>query len=280
MDNETQTNDDGFTIDPEFQNLLPPLNSEDFENLEKDILEYGGCRDLLVVWEEEKILIDGHHRYKICKKHDLVYAYEEMSFENRDAVIEWMFENQKNRRNMNKFLWAEAVLKRKSSIEAEARANKSAGGGAVRLKSDKPVNTLKKLAKLAGVGRDTMHKVNVILTSATANPTNAKLAEQIKILRKGGAGVSINSVHEELQELVGKKRAKKTSRTKPKHRSKKVASNPLPKVSNEPPQDLAGHIIATLEELEQQYPELHDRIDLYNTISDLVSDWAHTKKSS
>lgn len=41
-----------------------------------------------------------------------------------------------------------------------------------------------------------------------------------------------------------------------------------------PQQDLAGQIIASLEELELQYPELHDRIDFYNT----VSDWVHKKK--
>ena len=269
---------DRFTIDEEIKSLLPPLSAEDFAKLEKSIL-VEGCRDNLIVWEEEGILVDGHHRFSICDRHHLTFGFEKKSFANRDAVVLWMFENQKSRRNMNKFLWAEAVLKRKDAIAAEAKTNQRAGGGAVRLQTDKPVNTLKTLAKLAGVGRDTMHKVEFILTTAAINPANAKLTEQVNKLRKGGVGVSIRSVYEELQELIGKRATVKKRTSKPIRAARKSACDLMiaPETPSEPPQDLVGNInliLAALEELERQYPGIPDRVDLYN----MVGDWVNKKK--
>jgi hypothetical protein len=171
-----------------------------------------------------------------------------------------MIENQRIRRHMNRFQWAEVVLKRKESIAAKAKANQKAGGGAVRTKSSEPVRTIEKLAKLARMGSTTLKQVAFILKHADQ--------KTIEKMRKGDPNYSINSVHDEFQELVSKKRTTKSLRAKPKQRKCKSAS------PTELPQDLAGQIIASLEELELQYPELHDRIDFYNT----VSDWVHKKK--
>ena len=201
---------DKFIIDEEFKNLLPPLTPEDFEKLEKNILK-DGCRDALIVWKEEKILIDGHHRHAICKKHNRKFRIEEKSFANRDEAIKWMIEHQKSRRNMNKFQWAEVILKLKPTFAAKAKANQRAGGGAVRTKSDKPVKTYKELAKLARMSPSTLQQVAFILKHADQNT--------IGKLRKGDAHYSINGVSEELRELIEKKTTKKSVRTKAKHRN-------------------------------------------------------------
>jgi hypothetical protein len=86
-------------IDPDFQALIPPLSASEFATLEASIQEKG-CRDPLVVWAEEKILIDGHHRYAICTARDIPYQTVEMSFEGRNAVKAWMLLNQLGRRNL------------------------------------------------------------------------------------------------------------------------------------------------------------------------------------
>ena len=253
-------------VDEEFKNLLPPLSPEDFENLEKSIVR-DGVRDPLVIWQEERILIDGYHRYEICTKHGLSFKIEKKSFKNRDEALDWMIENQRIRRNMNRFQWAEVVLKRKDSIAAKAKMNQRAGGGAVRTKSYQPVKTFKELAKMARMGSTTLRQVAFILKHADQK-TIAKL-------RKGDPNYSINSVHEEFQELVSKKSTTKSLRTNPKHRnSKSTSSRPIPKASTEPPNEIAEHILATLEELEQQYSSVPDRVDLYNT----VGEWVDKKK--
>ena len=265
MNNEAPANNDGFTIDDEFKNLLPPLNSEDFDQLEKNILT-DGCRDALVVWSEAKTLIDGHNRFTICTKHHLPYRVDEKSFSNRNEAIAWMLINQRSRRNLNRFQWGEIVLKLKPTIEEEAKQNQRAG---VRLKSDKPVKTFNELAKLAGMGHSTLRQVAFILDNADT--------ETIDRLRSGDANYSINGVWETLQEPADRERGTKSGTAKQKQRSIKSTSLPSP-IATEPPQDLAGHIIAALEELEQRYSKMHDRIDLYNMVGNISDEWAHQKK--
>jgi hypothetical protein len=49
---------------------------------------------------EEHIIIDGHNRYEICQKHGLPFGIRVMEFDNRDDVIEWIYQNQLSRRNL------------------------------------------------------------------------------------------------------------------------------------------------------------------------------------
>lgn len=96
--------DPEIVIDPAFQKLLPPLTKEEYEQLEKNILEEKGCRDALVVWQHEgkSILIDGHNRYEICQKHGIhQFDVVEMEFASREAVEDWIDANQLGRRSLS-----------------------------------------------------------------------------------------------------------------------------------------------------------------------------------
>ena len=85
-----------ITIDKEFQTLLAPLTAEEYAGLEQDILDKG-CLDTLKVWQG--ILIDGHNRYSICMRHGVLFDVQELEFDDREAVIEWMIRHQLSRRN-------------------------------------------------------------------------------------------------------------------------------------------------------------------------------------
>ena len=84
-------------IDPEFQALIPPLSTEEKQQLEANIVA-DGCRDPLVVWGET--LIDGHNRYEICTRLGLPFDTVEMDFDSRDEAMDWMDANQLGRRNI------------------------------------------------------------------------------------------------------------------------------------------------------------------------------------
>ena len=56
-----------ININPEFKALIPPLSSEEFAQLEANILEEG-IRDDIVTWQG--VIVDGHNRYAIATKHD------------------------------------------------------------------------------------------------------------------------------------------------------------------------------------------------------------------
>ena len=93
-----ESNDD-FSIDAEFKNLLPGLDDDARRELELSIVREG-CRDALVVWQEERLLIDGHHRYDICVAHGIPFKIREVSLKGRLQVRIWILQNNAARRHL------------------------------------------------------------------------------------------------------------------------------------------------------------------------------------
>jgi hypothetical protein len=88
-------------VDQELESLIPPLSEEQYKALEASILSEG-CRDPIVFWKEKGIIIDGHHRFSICRRNHLEFPLVELSFPDKEAVKAWIAENQLLlRRNAN-----------------------------------------------------------------------------------------------------------------------------------------------------------------------------------
>ena len=111
-------------IDEEFAALIPPLTAAEFSRLEQSILAEG-CREAIITWNN--IIVDGHNRYRICKAHHLPYQTVSMNFDDRNAVILWMLQNQLARRNLNDFQRVELVRKCEEAIKTRARERMLAG---------------------------------------------------------------------------------------------------------------------------------------------------------
>jgi len=90
---------DAIRIDPEFAALCPPLTPEEYSGLEESLLSEG-CRDALVVWEGEGVLLDGHNRKRICEEYGIGYRVTTLRFPNREAAAIWIILNQLGRRNV------------------------------------------------------------------------------------------------------------------------------------------------------------------------------------
>ena len=91
-------------INQSLKDFILPLNKEEYYLLEMSMINEG-CRDPLSVWEDSNgdfILIDGHHRYSICKKHDLRFEIQILKFDNIEGVKSWMIDNQLGRRNLSR----------------------------------------------------------------------------------------------------------------------------------------------------------------------------------
>ena len=149
-------------IDNEFKNLIPVLTADEYSELEKSILREG-CRDALVTWNN--ILIDGHNRYEICTKHALPYNTVERAFLCRDDVIEWIIRNQFGRRNLPAYERARLALRLKPVIAERAKEQqirKPIEFVSQKSVEQKPIDTQKELARVAGVSHDTMSKVEAI----------------------------------------------------------------------------------------------------------------------
>lgn len=91
-----------IVIDSEFQSLIPPLSDDEYEGLEKSLVEngYQDWREPIITWNGT--VIDGHNRYNICEEHGIKFRTMEREFDSRDAAKIWIIENQsKLRRNLN-----------------------------------------------------------------------------------------------------------------------------------------------------------------------------------
>lgn len=93
-----QTNLYQLKIDQGFRDLIRPLHKQEYLQLEENILA-DGCRDPIVTWNG--IIIDGHNRYEICKKHELPFTTVSMQFDSREDVVVWICTNQLGRRNLS-----------------------------------------------------------------------------------------------------------------------------------------------------------------------------------
>jgi len=87
-------------IDPELASLLSPLTEAEAGLLEHS-LATEGCRDPLVVWGGQDLLLDGHHRHAICTRLGIPFEVREVSLADRRAAIEWRLATQLARRNLS-----------------------------------------------------------------------------------------------------------------------------------------------------------------------------------
>ncbi len=158
-------------IDKELEDLLPVLTSEELEKLESSIMQYG-MLDPIKIWQEpntgEWIIIDGHNRYNILKRHNIDWHYWQnykimAELETREDVKQWMLEQQLGRRNLSDVEKYEIVQKFKSVFQKKAKENQSLGGKG--LPNLVKVNVQEEMAKAVGVSKGSYHKLDKVMQS-------------------------------------------------------------------------------------------------------------------
>lgn len=160
-------------IDDELKGYIPRLSEEEYSLLEESILSEG-CRDPIVTWSSW--ILDGHNRYEICNKHNIPFTtVEKTGLKTKDDVKIWMIRNQMGRRNLTDFQRTELALKLKPLLERKAKENQVANlkkgaespvlQNSAKRENDR-INTTEEIAKSAGVSRDTVQKVQKVLSKA------------------------------------------------------------------------------------------------------------------
>ena len=173
-----------LTVDPEFRDLIPPLNEEELKLLEESLVA-DGCESPLIVWNG--VIIDGHNRYAICRKHDIPFSIQEKNFSSRDDTMLWMLRNQLGRRNLNSYQRVELVLKFEPLVKNAAEQRMMAG------KAANPVPTLAQgqtkgktrdhLSEAAGVSHGTFAKAKKLVQSADEETKRELRAGKVTVNR-------------------------------------------------------------------------------------------------
>jgi hypothetical protein len=173
---------------PELSQLLPPLDGEQLSVLEADIL-INGCYSPVIV-NEDLVIVDGHHRQKICQEHDIPYRMLVFSFDDMLEAKQWALDTQKARRNLTTWALGQIALNLKPDLEARAKANMSAGGQSHIfeegcLNSDNPVSetidTRKQMADSVGISRDTMNRIIKIDENAPESVKEALDSKELSV---------------------------------------------------------------------------------------------------
>ena len=87
-------------IDPEFQSKIPPLQFEEEQQLEQNIIAEGRLLNPIITWDG--YILDGHTRYRILKKHGFIkFEVEEIQLANKYEALVWICKNQLGRRNLS-----------------------------------------------------------------------------------------------------------------------------------------------------------------------------------
>jgi len=184
-----------LTIDKEFEELLPVLTPEESEKLENSILQYG-MLDPIKMWQEPNtgkwIIIDGHNRYNVLKKHSIEWHYWQdykilSELETREDVKRWMLEQQLGRRNLSTAEKYEIVQKFKSVFQKKAKENQSSGGkGQSNLIE---ANVQKEMAKATGVSVGSYYKLDKVMQS-----DNEEVKQQLREKK-----VSVDKAYREIK---------------------------------------------------------------------------------
>lgn len=87
-------------IDPEFQSKILPLQFEEEQQLEQNIIAEGRLLNPIITWNG--YILDGHTRYRILKKHGFIkFEVEEIQLANKYEALAWICKNQLGRRNLS-----------------------------------------------------------------------------------------------------------------------------------------------------------------------------------
>jgi hypothetical protein len=175
-------------IDPELKDLLPPLTTDEYKQLEKNLLSNGYDKNFpIITWNG--FIVDGHNRYELCLKHNIEYCDRYISYETKEEVMSWMIDTQLGRRNLSPIQRIAVAERYKAKIQAKAKASYSENVGRPN-KEEKslserttinPVETRKEIAKIAKVGSGTIARYDVVMKSDNEELKQKMLKEEIPI---------------------------------------------------------------------------------------------------
>lgn len=159
-------------INEEFENLIRPLTEVEFKVLE-DNLKKNGCRDPITVLEDNTI-IDGHNRYKICRKHNIEYrTFMQEGLDTEADIKLWMLYNQIGKRNYNNFDKSLVAIEIEKLEQVKAKERQGARtdlqSDDIRFKRTECEDrgkALEKAAKSVGLGYSTVYRTKQILEKA------------------------------------------------------------------------------------------------------------------
>jgi len=217
-------------IDAEFQSRIPPLTDEE-EGLLEDSLATYGCLDAIKTWGGK--VLDGHNRFRLCKKLGIKYRTEDVPLLDREAALDYIDRTQLGRRNLHpdtaSLLRGRVYNRRKQKVGRPPTGEKICHSDI--FSGDKPSETHKQLAEEFGVSPRTVNRDGAYAAAVdTLKPITPNLEAQV-IRGEGPPRKRVIEAALAAQESPEKAREILTTKPDPNPRSKSqppAAAPPVP----------------------------------------------------
>ena len=166
-------------IKEEFKQLIPPLTTEEFKQLEDNCLAEG-VREKILTWNG--FIIDGHNRFEIATRWNLEYETESKYFKDEDDVVLWMIDNQNGRRNLNDGWKYKLQQKKKAILLKQGKKEMERKPISALSTIDKPKhNTQKEIAKTLNWSTGKVAMADIVFKKATPEVEEKVLNNEITI---------------------------------------------------------------------------------------------------
>ena len=171
-----------IAVDKKLGALIPPLSAEERAGLEES-LKKEGCRDALVVWRRDGVLVllDGHNRYEMCTRLGIPFSTLSIELPDRTAAEDWIERNQLARRNLTPDQFRYLLGRR------YARAKQKHGGQTPKGRGKNcpsPKRTAEVLAEEHGVSPRTVKNAEKFAAEVDADPELKKAVNEGRPTRK------------------------------------------------------------------------------------------------
>lgn len=181
-------------VNKEVEALLPPLSEEEYAGLEASIIAHG-CMSPVVIWGD--IIVDGHHRYKICEKNQIPIKTKTLHFNSVDEAKLWAWQHQEHRRNMTPYQRAEAALQFKPLLVAKGKNSQGQRNDLCPTLDKGSHDTKRELAEIAGISHGTLHKAEYLNEHAD-DETKQKLRNNETTINREYNRVKNDLKHDEI----------------------------------------------------------------------------------
>ncbi|HJT83163.1 MAG TPA: ParB N-terminal domain-containing protein [Nitrososphaeraceae archaeon] len=104
------------TLNPEYSNLINPLKDLEYNSLRISVKEKGLYLPIII--NQDNVLLDGHHRFQICKELGIEPRFEVKKFEDPLDERQFIIDINDKRRHLNDFQKAELAYELEK-IESE-----------------------------------------------------------------------------------------------------------------------------------------------------------------
>jgi len=172
-----------IVVNEELKAYIEPLTPEEHEALERSILAEG-CRDALVLWGD--MLVDGHNRYGICRKHGLPFqTVQNPRFESLEDVHLWMIDQHLGRRSLSDFQRGVLALRKREIVAARRAVAQAAAPAAaaelVPTPAEEALQTREALARAARLSSSQVVLIEKIQKQAAPELVAAVKAGRVSI---------------------------------------------------------------------------------------------------